>query len=80
MIGNVIQSLYLTQSDYPSAAALSFVLMALIMVVVVDLHPLRRLGGADGGGGAMNDGTRRLEHGCASTRSTSSAAWSSSTC
>ena len=35
MIGNVIQSLYLTQSDYPSAAALSFVLMALIMVVVV---------------------------------------------
>jgi spermidine/putrescine transport system permease protein len=35
MIGNVIQSLYLSQSDYPSAAALSFVLMALIMVVVV---------------------------------------------
>jgi len=35
MIGNVIQSLYLTQSDYPSAAALSFVLMALIMVAVV---------------------------------------------
>jgi spermidine/putrescine transport system permease protein len=35
MIGNVIQSLYLSQSDYPSAAALSFVLMALIMIVVV---------------------------------------------
>jgi spermidine/putrescine transport system permease protein len=35
MIGNVIQSLYLSQSDYPSAAALSFVLMALIMVAVV---------------------------------------------
>jgi spermidine/putrescine transport system permease protein len=35
MIGNVIQSLYLSQSDYPSAAALSFVLMALIMVLVV---------------------------------------------
>jgi spermidine/putrescine transport system permease protein len=35
MIGNVIQSLYLTQSDYPSAAALSFVLMALIMIAVV---------------------------------------------
>jgi spermidine/putrescine transport system permease protein len=34
MIGNVIQSLYLTQSNYPSAAALSFVLMALIMVAV----------------------------------------------
>jgi len=35
MIGNVIQSLYLKQSDYPAAAALSFVLMALIMVIVV---------------------------------------------
>jgi spermidine/putrescine transport system permease protein len=35
MIGNVIQSLYLSQSDYPSAAALSFVLMALIMLAVV---------------------------------------------
>ncbi len=35
MIGNVIQSLYLTQADYPSAAALSFVLMALIMIAVV---------------------------------------------
>jgi spermidine/putrescine transport system permease protein len=35
MIGNVIQSLYLSQADYPSAAALSFVLMALIMVAVV---------------------------------------------
>jgi spermidine/putrescine transport system permease protein len=34
MIGNVIQSLYLTQSDYPAAAALSFVLMALIMIAV----------------------------------------------
>lgn len=35
MIGNVIQSLYLSQADYPSAAALSFVLMALIMVAVL---------------------------------------------
>jgi spermidine/putrescine transport system permease protein len=35
MIGNVIQSLYLSQADYPSAAALAFVLMALIMVAVV---------------------------------------------
>jgi len=34
MIGNVIQSLYLKQSDYPAAAALSFVLMALIMAAV----------------------------------------------
>jgi spermidine/putrescine transport system permease protein len=35
MIGNVIQGLYLTQRDYPAAAALSFVLMAVIMIVVV---------------------------------------------
>jgi spermidine/putrescine transport system permease protein len=35
MIGNVIQALYLRQADYPSAAALSFVLMALILVIVL---------------------------------------------
>jgi spermidine/putrescine transport system permease protein len=34
MIGNVIQSLYLKQSDYPQAAALSFVLMATMLAVV----------------------------------------------
>jgi spermidine/putrescine transport system permease protein len=34
MIGNVIQSLYLKQTDYPAAAALSFVLMAIILVIV----------------------------------------------
>ncbi|MDX6637950.1 MAG: spermidine/putrescine transport system permease protein [Solirubrobacterales bacterium] len=35
MIGNVIQGLYLTQRDYPAAAALSFVLMAVIMLAVL---------------------------------------------
>jgi spermidine/putrescine transport system permease protein len=35
MIGNVIQALYLKQTDYPSAAALSFVLMAVILAVVL---------------------------------------------
>ncbi|MGC1166155.1 MAG: ABC transporter permease [Solirubrobacterales bacterium] len=35
MIGNVVQSLYLKQTNYPSAAALSFVLMAAILVVVL---------------------------------------------
>jgi spermidine/putrescine transport system permease protein len=35
MIGNVIQSRYLVVNDYPTAAALSFVLMALIMAAVV---------------------------------------------
>src|SRR5918994_5049231 len=34
MIGNVIQSLYLNQRDYPEAAALSFLMMALILAVV----------------------------------------------
>jgi spermidine/putrescine transport system permease protein len=35
MIGNVIQSRYLEVSDYPTAAALSFILMALILVLVL---------------------------------------------
>jgi spermidine/putrescine transport system permease protein len=35
MIGNTIQSLYLNQRDYPEAAALSFVLMAMIMIAVL---------------------------------------------
>ena len=32
MIGNVIQSKFLELTDYPAAAALSFVLMAAILV------------------------------------------------
>jgi spermidine/putrescine transport system permease protein len=35
MIGNVIQNLYLSQRDYPEAAALSFLMMALILAIVV---------------------------------------------
>jgi spermidine/putrescine transport system permease protein len=34
MIGNVIQNKFLTQNDYPTAAALSFMLMAGVLVVV----------------------------------------------
>jgi len=34
MIGNVIQSRYLEVTDYPTAAALSFMLMALILVMI----------------------------------------------
>jgi spermidine/putrescine transport system permease protein len=34
MVGNRIQSLYLAERDYPTAAALSFVLMAAILVLV----------------------------------------------
>jgi spermidine/putrescine transport system permease protein len=35
MIGNVIQSQFLAVRDYPTAASLSFILMALILVVVL---------------------------------------------
>jgi spermidine/putrescine transport system permease protein len=35
MVGNVIQSLYLTQRDYPEAAALSFLMMGLMLVLVL---------------------------------------------
>jgi spermidine/putrescine transport system permease protein len=35
MIGNVIQSRYLVITDYPTAAALSFVLMAAILILVI---------------------------------------------
>ena len=34
MIGNVIQSKFLELTDYPTAAALSFILMAIILVLV----------------------------------------------
>jgi spermidine/putrescine transport system permease protein len=35
MVGNAIQSLYLNLRDYPTAAALSFMLMFVILVLVV---------------------------------------------
>jgi len=35
MVGNVIQSLYLNQRNYPEAAALSLLMMALILAIVV---------------------------------------------
>jgi spermidine/putrescine transport system permease protein len=35
MVGNVIQSLYLNQRNYPEAAALSFLMMALILIIVL---------------------------------------------
>jgi spermidine/putrescine transport system permease protein len=35
MIGNKIQSLYLFERDYPEAAALSFLMMALLLAVVL---------------------------------------------
>jgi spermidine/putrescine transport system permease protein len=35
MIGNVIQSQFLSLRDYPTAAALSFILMGSILVLVL---------------------------------------------
>ena len=35
MIGNVVQDQFLVQSNYPVAAALSFVFMAIVMVIVI---------------------------------------------
>ena len=35
MIGNVVQNQFLTQANYPVAAALSFVFMAIVMVIVI---------------------------------------------
>jgi len=35
MIGNVIQSRYLVLADYPTAAALSFLLMAFSLIIVI---------------------------------------------
>jgi spermidine/putrescine transport system permease protein len=35
MIGNRIQSLYLFERNYPEAAALSFLMMAAVLIVVV---------------------------------------------
>jgi spermidine/putrescine transport system permease protein len=35
MIGNVIQSRYLVVNDYPTAAALSFLLMAFSLIIVI---------------------------------------------
>jgi spermidine/putrescine transport system permease protein len=35
MIGNVIQNQFLTQNNYPTAAALSFLLMAGILIAVM---------------------------------------------
>ena len=35
MLGNVIQNRFLTQNDFPTASALSFALMAGILIVVI---------------------------------------------
>ena len=53
MIGNVIQSRFLELTDYPTAAALSFILMALVLVVVLIWARLAGHRVPDGGGGAL---------------------------
>ena len=35
MIGNVVQNQFLVQANYPVAAALSFVFMAVVMIIVI---------------------------------------------
>ena len=56
MIGNVIQSPLPRGTDYPTAAALSFLLMAFMLVIVLDLGAHRRhRGAARGRGGARHD-------------------------
>lgn len=45
MIGNVIQSQYLRILDYPTAAALSFILMAIVLIMVTVY--IRRAGTED---------------------------------
>ncbi len=56
MIGNVIQSRYLEVTDYPTAAALSFILMADHPRAGGDLGADRRHGGAHGRGGRVDGG------------------------
>ena len=59
MIGNKIQSTYLEESNYPEAAALSFLMMAGGAGRGPGLHPDRRDRGLHGrGGGASSDGVR----------------------
>jgi spermidine/putrescine transport system permease protein len=50
MIGNVIQNRFLAQNDYPTAAALSFLLMAGILIAI--LIYARALGSDELTGGA----------------------------
>ena len=58
MIGNVIQGQYLQLANYPIAAALSFVLMALIMVAVVIYLWRVGVGALMGDGEERSDGVR----------------------
>ena len=53
MIGNVIQSRYLELTDYPTAAALSFILMAIDPRAGAGLGADRGHRVADGRGGAL---------------------------
>ena len=48
MVGNVIQSKFLELIDYPAAASLSFILMALILAALLVYARARRHGEADG--------------------------------
>ena len=81
MIGNKIQSLYLVERDYPEAAALSFLMMAAVLVVVLVYI---RVAGTEAFMGDEDEGALamagRLEAGCASTPCTSTPGSPSPTC
>ena len=54
MIGNVIQSRYNVLADYPTAAALSFMLMAIVLVLVIVWVRIAGTRGADGERGGVS--------------------------
>jgi spermidine/putrescine transport system permease protein len=59
MIGNVIQNRYLNVTDYPTAAALSFILMAMILaavIVYIRFAGTESIMEAEGGGPERPDG------------------------
>ena len=58
MIGNVIQSKFLNILDYPTAAALSFILMAFILIGIFALRPAARHAEPDRGGDLMASSSR----------------------
>ena len=52
MVGNIIQSKFLTEANYPQAAALSVILMLGMLVLRADLRPVAGHRGRDAGRGS----------------------------
>ncbi len=75
MIGNVIQGQFLQLANYPTAAALSFVLMALIMVVVVIYLWRVGAGALMGGEGEARTESVRAQLGAGRVRARGAIGW-----